>query len=168
MEDINNSVNSVEIRKAVHGDGERIIALLEQIGEYHHNGRPDIFKSGIKKYNLDHLIEILDNPQRITFSAADKTTGEILGYALCEILTYKNHPIFNDMMTFYIDDICVDEKCRGQGIGFLLVEKCKEYAKETGCYNIDLNVWEFNQSAIKFYEKCGLVVQRRKLEFILI
>ena len=158
---------NLEIRNAVLSDGERIIALLEQIGEYHHNGRPDIFKSGIKKYNLDNFKEILANPAKPVFSAVDKDSGEVLGYAFCEIMTYKDHPVFRDMKTLYIDDLCVDEKCRGQGAGILLVEKCKEFAREANCYNIDLNVWEFNQNAVRFYEKCGMTMQRRRMEFIL-
>ena len=156
-----------EIRNAILSDGERIIALLEQIGEYHHRGRPDIFKGGIKKYTPDDFKEILANPARPIFSAVGKDSGEVLGYAFCEIISYKDHPVFRDIKTLYIDDLCVDEKCRGMGIGFLLVEKCKAFAKDAGCYNIDLNVWEFNHSAVKFYEKCGMTVQRRRLEFIL-
>ena len=42
-----------------------------------------------------------------------------------------------------------------------------EFAKEIGCYNITLNVWEENRSARKFYENCGLAVQKTVLEKIL-
>ena len=41
------------------------------------------------------------------------------------------------------------------------------FAKENGCYNVTLNVWSCNESAMKFYEKCGLVPQKVGMEQIL-
>jgi ribosomal protein S18 acetylase RimI-like enzyme len=61
----------------------------------------------------------------------------------------------------------VDEKFRNCGIGALLIERCKELAKESGCYCIDLNVWKFNGGAIAFYEKCGFDIRALKMEYIL-
>ena len=35
------------------------------------------------------------------------------------------------------------------------------------CYNVTLNVWACNESARKFYEKCGLKPQKYGMETIL-
>ena len=40
----------------------------------------------------------------------------------------------------------------------------KEYAKEKNCRMIMLNVWEFNESALDFYEKYGFTTRTRHLE----
>ena len=60
-----------------------------------------------------------------------------------------------DIKTLYIDDLCVDETMRGKHIGKLLYNAALDYAREHGCYNLTLNVWSCNESAMKFYESCG-------------
>ena len=42
-----------------------------------------------------------------------------------------------------------------------------EYAKSIGCHNVTLNVWEGNDSAIKFYENIGMKIQKVSMEQIL-
>lgn len=159
-------IKNIKIKKAAAEDCGRIAELLKQIGGYHHNGRPDMFRANLTKYNADELKKILQIPERPVFAAFD-ANNKIIGYAMCEIQTFENHKAYNNHKSLYIDDFCVDEKYRNTGIGSMLFEKCKEYAKEQGCYCIDLNVWEFNQSAVKFYEKCGMVTRSRKMEYIL-
>ena len=67
----------------------------------------------------------------------------------------------------YIDDLCVLEGFRKKHVGRQLYEYVLETAKENGCYNVTLNVWECNPGARKFYEKCGLQVQKTGMEKIL-
>ena len=73
----------------------------------------------------------------------------------------------SDIRTLYIDDLCVEEKLRGKHIGKQLYEYVLGFAKEQGCYNVTLNVWACNPSAMKFYESCGLSVQKIGMEKIL-
>jgi ribosomal protein S18 acetylase RimI-like enzyme len=155
----------IKIRPADERDCERLLELLAQIGELHHISRPDIFQAGLKKYNLEQLQEILNNIEKPVFAAVN-TDGFLVGYAFCQIINYENHPVFNNYKSFYIDDVCVDKNYRNQGIGLLLLEKCKGFAKEQGCYCIDLNVWKFNESAVKFYEKCGFETKSFRMEYI--
>ena len=83
------------------------------------------------------------------------------------MVTPLNNNILTDIKTLYIDDLCVDETKRGQHIGKKLYEFVVKFAKEEGCYNLTLNVWSCNESAMKFYEKCGLVPQKIGMEYIL-
>lgn len=69
--------------------------------------------------------------------------------------------------TLYIDDLCVDEEKRGRHIGKQLYDYVLQYAREIGCYNVTLNVWECNESARRFYDSCGLQVQKTGMEMIL-
>uniref|UniRef100_UPI0040294F3E GNAT family N-acetyltransferase n=1 Tax=Ruminococcus bicirculans (ex Wegman et al. 2014) TaxID=1160721 RepID=UPI0040294F3E len=80
---------------------------------------------------------------------------------------HKGDNVLTDIKTLYIDDLCVDENCRGQHIGSVLYEAVKKFAKEQGCYNVTLNVWECNPSARKFYEKAGLKPYKTCMEVIL-
>ena len=72
-----------------------------------------------------------------------------------------------DIKTLYIDDLCVDEMRRGEHIGKMLYDFAVAFAKESGCYNLTLNVWSCNESAMRFYEKCGLKPQKVGMELIL-
>ena len=49
--------------------------------------------------------------------------------------------------TLFIDDLCVDEKARGQKLGEQFYQFALAFAKEQGCYNITLDVWEGNDGA---------------------
>ena len=72
-----------------------------------------------------------------------------------------------DVKTLYIDDLCVEEKLRGEHIGKQLYDFVISYAKQNGYYNVTLNVWADNTAAVKFYEKIGMRIQKIGMETIL-
>jgi len=156
----------MNIRRANENDIFGINKLLEQVLMVHHNGRPDIFKSGAKKYTDEQLIDILKDENTPVYVAVDEEQ-QVMGYAFCIIKQFINDNILTDIKTLYIDDLCVDEDIRGKHIGKNIYEYVLSYAKEIGCYNVTLNVWALNENAIKFYEKCGLVPQKIGMEKIL-
>ena len=140
--------------------------LLLQVLMVHHNGRPDLFKANVKKYTDEELAVIIADDSKPIFVAVDEEE-EVLGYAFCVFQQYINNNILTDIKTLYIDDLCVDQKKRGMHIGKQLYEHVIDFAKEQGCYNVTLNVWSCNESAMKFYESCGLVPQKVGMEKIL-
>lgn len=156
----------MNIRRAQPKDIEGINKLLFQVLEVHHNGRPDLFKGNVKKYTDDELLEIILDDSRPIFVGVD-ANDNVLGYAFCVFICHENNNILTDIKTLYIDDLCVDENVRGQRIGKQLYEYVLQFAKESGCYNVTLNVWSYNESAMKFYEACGLVSQKVGMEYIL-
>ena len=140
--------------------------LLNQVLMVHHNGRPDLFKSNVKKYTDEELTLLIKDDSKPIFVAVDEAE-EVLGYAFCVFQQHINNNILTDIKTLYIDDLCVDEEKRGMHIGKQLYDFVVEYAKNEGCYNLTLNVWSCNVSAMKFYEKCGLIPQKVGMEVIL-
>ena len=156
----------MDIRRAEikHMDG--INRLLHQVLMVHHNGRPDLFKANAKKYTDAELAEIIADNARPIFVGTDEA-GEVLGYAFCVFQQHIGNNILTDIRTLYIDDLCVDETRRGMHIGKQLYEYVLAFAKAQGCYNLTLNVWSCNESAMRFYEKCGLVPQKIGMEKIL-
>ena len=64
--------------------------------------------------------------------------------------------------TLYIDDLCVDENCRGSGVGKRIFEFVKDYAKKSGCYNLTLNVWECNPGARAFMKNADFPCLKRE------
>lgn len=142
------------IRRAEKRDIGKINDLLLQVLTVHHNGRSDIFKEGCRKYTDDQLeIMINDDSKPIFVYEEDE---EVLGYAFTIFQQHLNDNILTDIKTLYIDDLCVDENQRGKGIGKKLYKHVLEFAKGSGCYNVTLNVWSFNEPAMKFYQSVGL------------
>ena len=155
----------MEIRFAKVEDVPHILALLRQVGSVHHQGRPDIFRSDAQKYGASQVIDMLDKPGTPIFIAADGET--VLGYCFCFVKTHEKDPVICDFTELYIDDLCIDEKCRGQGIGKALYEAACRYARQRGCYSVTLNVWSCNESAMAFYKSLGMQPQKIGMEVIL-
>jgi len=156
---------NITIRRAASGDIPGVIRLLEYICAFHQKARPDIFKAGSKKYDEADIADILADETRPIFVAADEG-GHVAGYCFCKIIN-NNHAVFNKHISLYIDDLCVDERYRRRGIAKMLYAAALEFAKQTGVFAIDLNVWEFNEAAVKFYESLGFATRSRKMELIL-
>lgn len=154
------------IRRAKETDMPGINNLLRQVLMVHHNGRPDLFKANAKKYTDEQLAELIKDDTKPIFVCVDEEEN-VLGYAFCVWQQHINNEILTDIKTLYIDDLCVDETRRGQHIGKSLYEYVLAYAKENKFYNVTLNVWSLNESAMKFYEACGLVPQKVGMEHIL-
>lgn len=153
----------MEIRFAVPQDVPGILKLLRQVGQVHHEGRPDLFRAGAQKYSASQVLAMLEDTKKPIFVAAED--GNVLGYGFCIVKETKDDPVLADGTTLYIDDLCVDEGCRGKHVGSAIYETILRYAKQRKCGSITLNVWAFNEAAKKFYEKLGLVPQKIGMEY---
>lgn len=152
------------IRRAQIKDIPGIIELLHQVNMVHHVLRPDLFKPYTTKYNEKELEALMGDDSKPIFVFDD---GAIMGHAFCMITEVKNDKLLQDIKTLYIDDICVDEKARGQHVGKALYEYVRDYAKAIGCNNITLNVWDGNDAASSFYRNMGMKVQKTTMEIVL-
>jgi len=153
------------IRFAKECDIPKMGELLRQVCLVHHKGRPDLFKVG-RKYSDEELSELLLDESRPILVYVDEL-GEVQGYCFCIYQQHIGNSVLTDVKTLYIDDLCVDESQRGKHIGKALYDAAVKLARETGCYNLTLNVWSCNTSALRFYEKCGLVPQKVGMELVL-
>ena len=153
------------IRFALIKDIPQILELPKQVNKVHYDGRPDIFKLGTKysQQDIEELLLQQDKPILVWTDENDKTQG----YCFCAVTKQEETRLLHGLKTLYIDDLCVDESCRGQHIGKELFEGAEKLAKELGCYNLTLKVWSCNPSALKFYQKQGLAPQKTYLEKIL-
>lgn len=156
----------MEIRRAREQDMGGINELLNQVLMVHHNGRPDLFRSNTRKYMDEELLAIIEDDSRPIFVGVDEKE-QVMGYAFCVFQQHTDDNILTDIKTLYIDDLCVDETLRGRHVGKQLYDYVLRFAKEQGCYNVTLNVWECNPGAKKFYESCGLKPYKTGMEKIL-
>ena len=153
------------IRFAEEKDIPKMLDLLLQVCLVHHEGRPDLFGVGTK-YGEEELRALLSDKTRPILVAADEDDC-VLGYAFCILQDIQGDSVLCDRKVLYIDDICVDESKRGQGIATALYERVLVFARELGCHSVTLNVWCGNDGAMKFYEKCGMKPQKIGMETIL-
>lgn len=152
----------MEIRFAKTGDIPGIQTLLLQVGQVHHQLRPDIFRTGALKYTPGELAALLTDPNRPIFVAVE---GEaLLGYAFCIRRAYDGTGACTRRKELYVDDVCVEEACRGRGIATALLDRVYGYARETGCQFVTLNVWNGNDTARRFYEGMGMTPRNFNME----
>ncbi len=151
------------IRRAEKKDIKRISELLLEVCKIHADRRPDIFKGGARKYSDSMLEGIIKNAETPVFVAVDEHDF-VLGYCFCVYKITNGSSFMQDTRTLYIDDLCVGEDVRGKKIGTALFEYTKSYAKEMGFDTVLLNVWSFNESAVRFYESMGMSTLRTYME----
>lgn len=156
----------INIRKATPSDTQAVLDLLSQVLEVHAVIRPDLFISGTRKYTAEELQVIFADAQRPVF-VAEEEDGAVVGYCFCILQPVEHSNNQRDSLTLYIDDLCVDEKRRGQHIGRMLTDYVTHFAREKGCYDITLNVWEGNDQALNFYRRNGFGVRKTVMEKIL-
>ena len=155
----------MDIRFAKTEDTPAILQLLRQVGQVHHEGRPDIFREGAQKYGASQVMALMNKPGVAIFIAAEEE--KVLGYCFCFLKAYEKDPVLCDRTELYIDDLCVDKGCRRGGVGKALYEAACRYAKESRCHSVTLNVWSCNESALGFYEALGMKPQKISMENVL-
>ena len=152
----------MNIRFAAEKDIPQMIDLLRQVGEVHHQIRPDLFRAGAQKYDEAALKRLLSDPDRPIIAGV--VEDKMVGYAFCILQKIKNDPVLCDRKTLYIDDLCVDETVRGGGVAKAIYQGVLDYARSIGCDAVTLNVWCGNDRALHFYEKCGFKPQKIGME----
>lgn len=144
------------IRKANNNDSQSVLKLLRLIADLHRNGRPDMFPNLESKYSFQEIYDRLSQDESGVFVAEDNCA--VVGYIFCDIIQE------GDGSTLYIDDLCVSPDARRMGVGKALMDRAALYGREKKCRFLMLNVWEFNQNALEFYEKYGFKTRTRHLE----
>lgn len=150
----------MKIRKATIDDIDSLLDLLSQILEVHAKIRPDLFVSGTTKYGRMDLLSMVDDDENPIFVA--EMDNRVVGYAFCQTKCPTSNMTPNSI--FHLDDLCVDENYRRQGIGRALFEFVKEEAHHRGCQAITLNSWPGNEAAARFYQSLGMKVRSIILE----
>ena len=155
------------IRLAKIEDIPRLQELLEQILIVHHRVRPDIFKSKGSKFTNAELEAVINDSTKPIFVYEDEN-GCILGHLFMvnQDISENDGPQ-KTHKSLFIDDLCVDKEARGQKIGEKLYQFALDYAKEQGCYNVILHVWNDNAGALRFYERLGMRPRYTEMETIL-
>jgi ribosomal protein S18 acetylase RimI-like enzyme len=155
----------MNIRFAKENELERVNELRKQVNDLHVAGKPDVFKPGFGPELRDFINVIWNDPTENIVVAEDD--GFICGFAVINHITKAESPFMKERDFLDIDEFCVDEDHRRKGVATAMIEFIKNFAKENGFHRIELNMWEFNQSALAFYEAAGFETFRRYMEMFI-
>ena len=155
----------MEIRFAKEEELERINDLRKQVNYIHVAGKPDVFKPGFGEELRDYIKYIWNDPEQ-EIVVADEG-GVLYGFAVIHHINKPESPFMKERDFLDIDEFCVDENHRRQGVATKLIDFIKDYAKEKEFKRLELNMWEFNKDALAFYESVGFETFRRYMEIML-
>ena len=136
------------------GDREAVNALALQIHELHVAWRPDIYEMFSELYPEDRFLEAVK--QRQLYVA--RVNGITVGYVLLKIRDY-DWPGVVRRKVMVIEELCVEELCRGQGIGKQIMEDVWALSRAFRCTDLQLGVYPQNDDAVGFYQKCGFTIR---------
>jgi shikimate dehydrogenase len=154
------------IRLATIGDYDGVALIFDEIDQLHRQALPHIFRAVAgRALERAHFEAVLADPEADWLLA--ERAGEILGFASVRILHAPDRPILVPRRFVELDNLAVRADHQHTGIGRALMERVADWAAEHGVDEIQLNVWEFNQGAIGFYEALGYVAERRTLRRII-
>ncbi len=143
------------IRKLTINDFEIVESVIAKLHKIHVDNRPDFYIENEHLISNKEYKAMLNNQDKI--SIAYIVDDKIAGVCLATIKDKFEKSI-------YIDDIFALEEFRHQGIATKLYKQIESIAKDIGAKRIDLTVWQFNKTAMKFYESLGMETQRIILE----
>lgn len=135
-------------------DREAVNALALQVHTMHTAWRPDLFSLTDVLYpeaRFEHAVK-----ERQLYVA--KIGGITVGYTLLLIRNY-DIPGLVKRRVMLIDELCVHESCRNQGIGKHMMDDIRALAKAFGCTDLQLGVYPQNDAAVAFYQKCGFTIR---------
>ena len=130
-----------------------LYSLQEEIFSYHQKMRSDLFKEIPFSKEIYHNLVHHDQYAIYAYFLEE----ELLGV----IYVNKRGNIY------YIDDIVVKSTYQNQGIATALFKYVEQMALKEGIDRIELDVWSFNEKAIRFYQKMGYTPKTIRYEKIL-
>jgi len=150
------------VRFAKESELDRVNELRKQVNDIHVEGKPDVFKPGFGQELREFIKVIWNDPEQEIVVAEDD--GVICGFAVLHHINKPENPFMKERDFIDIDEFCVDKDHRRKGAASEMVSFIKKFAREKGFKRIELNMWEFNQDALAFYEAVGFKTFRRYME----
>ncbi|MBN3810379.1 GNAT family N-acetyltransferase [Paraburkholderia sp. Ac-20347] len=135
------------IRAATASDASAMHALMYQLAEFEKlthlfTGTPELLADAL--FGAHPAAEAL---------VADDA-GKIVGYALF----FHNYSTFLGRRGLYLEDLYIEPTQRGTGLGTAMLRKLAAIAVERQCARFEWSVLDWNEPAIRFYEKMGATV----------
>ena len=136
------------------GDIPQVISLMQEFAEYEH-------LSEYCTVTCDRMRTAMFGDGHVADGLCAFDGDRPIGYAIF----YPNFSSFRGQRGLYLEDIYVDQEHRGKGIGEAMLREVARTADERGFERIDFMVLDWNEPAVKFYEKLGAVRDSEERHF---
>ena len=134
-----------KIRNAEEQDIPVILNFIRQLAEYEKLSHEVVVNEELIKKSLF----LSDHKAAYCILAFSDT--QPAGFALY----FKNFSTFKGRPGIYLEDLFVDPKYRGKGIGKKLLQELARRALESNFARLEWSVLDWNTPAIQFYESIG-------------
>ena len=151
----------ITIEEARLQDYMEVNRLVKQGHEDHVKGDHTVFRQVESVMPEEYYRELLEQEQSTVLIA--KEENKVSGFAVISIEASPDFPSLVHRRFAYIHDFGIERTEKRKGIGSILFEACLKWAKEIGVDEVELNVWEFNEEAIAFYNKQSMKTVSRKM-----
>ncbi len=151
----------LNIRRATIEDYEEICRLFAEGDAVHTHALPDRFRGTYPARTKAFLEHWYAHDAAGIFVA--EVTNQVVGFVQCSVMTTPERPMLYERTFVSVDSLIVQERYRRQGIGRRLMERVHTWARERGIREIELNVFEFNDTAIRLYEQLGYRTISRRM-----
>jgi GNAT superfamily N-acetyltransferase len=139
-----NKNREVNIRSAESKDGEAFLRLVIGLADYESLPPPN-------ETAQQRLLEDAFGKQKRFDLLLAEVDGQIAGYAV----VFETYSTFLARPKLYLEDLFVNPKFRGLGIGERLFKATAQEAARRGCARMEWTVLDWNEPAIRFYERLG-------------
>ena len=131
----------------------KYIIYIQKIDQIYIDGNP---------LPLKYFEELLNDKENLNYVYI--LDNKVVGVLTANIKTAMDNYIIKARKICFIESLGVKENYQHQGIGRKLYEYLKNEVKSKNIDAIELNVWGFNQDAIRFYESLGMNIKNMKYE----
>ena len=152
----------ISFRKATVDDYNNLCELFDEINSLHRNNLPYRFRKASGPAREQNYYSGLIADENVGFFVAEMG-DKLVGFGHVIVRDTPAFPIIVPRRYATVDSIVVKPGFQQGGIGRVLMNKMQEWAIVKGVTSIGLNVCEFNQTAISFYEKLGYQTISRKM-----
>ena len=138
------SAESLQIRPATEADVQLIVEFIRALAEY--------------EKLLDEVVATEEIVLESLFGeqpSAEALIGEWEGEPVAFAIYFENFSTFMGRSGLYLEDLFVKSEYRKRGIGKLILKHLGKIAVERGCTRIEWIAMDWNEPAIKFYERLG-------------
>ena len=135
------------VREATEQDYEGLSAILAEVDAMHSEALPHIFVTPEEPARSKEYFSDTITDENTALFIAEKD-GQVSGLISIHIRESVSIPIMVKRRYAYIDNIAVAKEFRGSTIG------------KEGVSELELNVWDFNQEAITFFQRLGYTMAR--------
>ena len=125
-----------------------VVAATDDVIAACHRLIPQLSSSS-KPITREELSEIIDGETTVLFAA--RSEGEIVGLLTLAIFRIPT------ALRAWIEDVVVDERARGKGVGGALNQAALAEAKRRGAKTVDLTSRPSREAANRLYQRLGFV-----------